>query len=328
MRDFSKATNKIPFLKDWPAPVLPAILYQHLLQLVMVLYYKRYNMKKKTGMLFSIIMVLVISAFTLADSIIKQLGISHQSARQHILNNIIGDFRHEPVDISITEDGSGSGSLGEQLKAFRVPRINQLAAIIQNDKAGAAKELCNYVKQYVNSEEFTSAYTKAREAAKPTHEPYRMDAAGIAGLKKSLKEMEDGLAKMKAAKMPASAVQQKQMEDGIAAQKKMIVAQNDPTPNKTKWNKMYPPNPADAVKARLQEYLAIAATVDFTAVTTGSGKNKVFVNPAYEKKSLQWKAVYRAGKEVNTVVTTFVNQWLKEGVMTGNKQKMADLYKD
>lgn len=326
MRDFSKATNKIPFLQDWPAPVLPAILYQHLLQVVMVLYYKRYNMKKKTGMLFSCIMVLIISAFTLNDSIIKQLGISHQSARQHILNNIIGDFRHEPVDISIAEDGGGPGSLGEQLKAFRVPRINQLAAIIQNDKAGAAKELCNYVKQYVNSEEFISAYTKARESAKPTNEPYRMDAAGIAGLKKSLKEMEDGLAKMKAAKMPASAVQQ--MEDGIAAQKKMIAAQNDPTPNKTKWNKMYPANPADAVKTRLQEYLAIAATVDFTAVTTGSGKNKVFVNPAYEKKSLQWKAVYRAGKEVNTVVTAFINQWLKEGIMKGDKQKMADLYKE
>lgn len=280
-------------------------------------------MKKKTRIVFSIIMVLVISAFTLADSIIKQLGISHQSAQQHILNNITGDFRHEPVDISIVEDGN---SLNEQFKAFRVPRVNLLAAVIQNDKAGAAKELCTYIKQYVNSEEFITAYTRVREAAKPTNEPYRMDAAGVAGLKKNLKEMEDGLAKMKAAKMPASALQQ--MEDGIAAQKKVIAAQNDPTPNKTKWNNMYPANPADAVKARLQEYLAFAATVDFTATTTGSGKNKVFTNAVYEKKSLQWKAIYRAGKEVNAVVTSFVNQWLKEGIMSGNKQKMADLYKD
>lgn len=284
MQDFSKATNKIPFLQDWPALVLPAILYKLLLWVAMIPYYKRYNMKKKTRIVFSIIIVLVISAFTLADSIIKQLGISHQLARQHILDNITGNFRHEPVDISIVEDGN---SLNEQFKAFRVPRVNLLAAVIQNDKAGAAKELCTYVKQYVNSEKFITAYNKAREAAKPTSEPYHMDAAGIAGLKKNLKEMEDGLAKMKAAKMPVSAVQQ--MEEGIAAQKKVIAEQNDPTPNSTKWNNMYLANPADAVKARLQEYLALAATVDFAAATTGSGKNKVFANAAYEKRACNRK---------------------------------------
>lgn len=283
-------------------------------------------MKRKTGLVLGVMIFLALSAFTLADSILRQLGVSHQSAQQYILNNIVGDFRHEPVDVSMTEDGGSANSTGAQMKAFRLPRINQLAAILQQDKAGAAKELCNYVKQYVNSEEFAVAYAKAREAAKPENEPYRMDAAGVAGLKKSLKEMEDGLVKMKAARLPASAVQQ--MEDGIAAQKKVIAEQNDPTPNKTRWNKMYPANPADAIKARLQEYMAVAATVDFTATTTGSGKNKIFTNAAYEKKSLQWKAIYRAGKDVNTVVTAFVNQWLKEGIMTGNKLKMNELYND
>jgi hypothetical protein len=145
-------------------------------------------MKKRTGVICCGVLVLALSAFSLADSIIRQLGVSHQSAQQHILNNIIGDFRHEPVDVSITEDGGGPNSPGAQMKAFRVPRINQLATILQQDKAGAAKELCTYVKQYVNSEEFATAYTKAREAAKPETEPYRMDAAGVAGLKKSLKE--------------------------------------------------------------------------------------------------------------------------------------------
>lgn len=283
-------------------------------------------MKKKIGWTCFVLTFLTISAFTLTDSIIRQLGLSHQTAQEYILNNITGNFRHQPVDISVVEDDGSTNTLNAQLKAFRVPRVNLLAAIIQNDKAGAAKELCAYVKQYVNSEEFAIAYTRAREAAKPTGEPYRMDAAAIAALKKNLKEMEENLVKMKNAKMPANTI--KQMEDGIAAQKKVIAEQNDPAPNTTLWNKMYPANPADAIKARLQEYLATAATVDFAATTTGTGSNKKFTNAAYEKKNLQWKAIYRAGKDVNTVITAFVNQWLKEGIIGSSKQKMATLYNE
>lgn len=282
-------------------------------------------MKKKIITVFIILILVAGSAFTLADSIIKQLGLSHQSAQQYILNNVIGDFRHEPVDVGMVEDGGGAGSVYNQFNSFQLPRIT-LSDIIQGDKIKAAKELCGYIKQYMNSEEFATAYAKAREAAKPVTEPYRMDAGAIAGLKKNLQDMEAGLAKMKTAKMPATTLQQ--MEEGIAVQKKMIAAQSDPTPNKTKWNELYPANPADAVKTRLQEYLAVAATVDFAATTTGSGKKRIFTNAAYENKSLKWKAIYRAGKEVNTVVTDFMNEWIKEGVMKGPKTTMAGLYKE
>ena len=108
--------------------------------------------------------------------------------------------------------------------------------------------------------------------------------------------MEANLPKMKAAKMPASAIQQ--MEQAIIHMKKQIAAQSDPTPNLTLWKKLYPEDAAVAVKNRLNEYLALTATVNFTAVTTGSGKNKRFADPAYEAKGPKWKAVYRAGKEV------------------------------
>jgi hypothetical protein len=106
----------------------------------------------------------------------------------------------------------------------------------------------------------------------------------------------------------------KKVEAGIADQKKMIASSGDPTPNKTKWQKLYPENPEVAIRARLEEYLKLANTIDFNAALTVAGKKKPFSNPAYEKKDLKWKAIYRAGKDVNAVTTAFVKEWLQQGV--------------
>ncbi|MHB1196618.1 MAG: hypothetical protein ACYC0A_07235 [Lutibacter sp.] len=104
----------------------------------------------------------------------------------------------------------------------------------------------------------------------------------------------------------------------------LIAASKKPFPNKEFWEKIYPADPAVMVKERLQEYLKLVATVDFNAQLTGSGKMKKFVNPAYEKKSLKWKAIFRAGKEVNDVVTAFVKEWMKGDIIAANKIKMPD----
>jgi hypothetical protein len=52
--------------------------------------------------------------------------------------------------------------------------------------------------------------------------------------------------------------------------------------------------------------------IDFNAALKESGGNKVFVNPAYEKKSNKWKMAFRAGKEVTEAARAFAQQWLKE----------------
>lgn len=254
--------------------------------------------------------VFVFMSWTALDNIIDKLGLSEDIARKHILQNIAGDFSGEPIGSSNEDFGGSENNTGLELQRVKVPHARLLPDIIKGDKAGAAKELCQYVKNYVSSAEFLTAYQQQRDAAKPVSEPYRMDAAAIAALKGSLKEMEANLLKMKAAKMPAAAIQQ--MEQAIAQMKSQIAAQSDPTPNLTQWKKLYPEDAAAAVKNRLNEYLALAATVDFAAATTGSGKNKKFANPAYEAKGPKWKTIYRAGKEVNDVVTAFVKAWLAE----------------
>lgn len=272
-------------------------------------------MKSKV-LLISTFIALVFVSWAALDDIIRKLGLSEDTARKYILQNIAGDFSGAPIG-SVNEDfGGGANNTGLELQEFEIPYSRLLPDIIKGDKVGTAKELCRYVKDYVSSTEFLAAYKEQRDAAKPVSEPPRLDAAAIASLKSSLKEMETNLPKMKAAKMPTSAIQQ--MEQAIIQMKSQIAAQSDPTPNLTLWKKLYPEDAAVAVKNRLNEYIALTATVDFTAATTGSGKNKKFTNPAYEAKGPKWKAVYRAGKDVNTAVTDFIKAWLAEGIKTGS----------
>ena len=62
--------------------------------------------------------------------------------------------------------------------------------------------------------------------------------------------------------------------------------------------------------------LSITADVDYAAELKDAewqGKKwKVFVNPAYERKSKEWKLAYRVGKPVTDAVRTAAEKWLKE----------------
>ncbi|MFV0606093.1 MAG: hypothetical protein ACK5NK_09655 [Niabella sp.] len=268
-------------------------------------------MKTITKISLLIIGFIAMSAATV-NEILEQLSIKESNAQYFIFNNFVGSFNSGTVDVSGTSGDHNSNY--NQLKSFQIPKV-QLSTIASGGKAAAALELCQYVKTYTSSKAFATEYAKKRENAKPTSEPYRMDAATIEGMKKSVKQMETDLAKMKAQKLPASATQQ--MEAAIAQQKNQIALQSDPTPNLSAWKKMYPENPATMIENRLKEYLTLVKTVDFNATTSGSGKKKIFTNANYEAKSLKWKAIYRAGSEVNKAVSQFVNEWLKEGVLTG-----------
>lgn len=250
---------------------------------------------------------LTATAFVTAEDIISKIGIAQDVAQNHILNNLVGNFSHAPVDPS-TPLADEPKNYRSQAKRFQIPRLSNLTQLISGDKKAIAKELCAYVKEYVNSREFAAKYAKIRTAAKPTGEPPVMDKQTTDAMKQGLKASEATRTKLKA--MGQST---KSIDDGIAQMKKMIAENGDPTPNKTKWEKLYPADPAVMIKNRLQEYISLAATVDFNAPVTGP--NRKFVNPAHENQTLKWKAIYRAGKEVNDVTTAFAKQWLKEGVI-------------
>lgn len=67
-----------------------------------------------------------------------------------------------------------------------------------------------------------------------------------------------------------------------------------------------------ALKRVLTQVVAEAPTVDFAAQTVQKNSSRVFVNPAYEKKSVVWKAMYRAGKGPTAAGVEIARTWLKE----------------
>jgi len=252
----------------------------------------------------------LLTGYRMADDIIAKLGLQTTVAQQYILSNIAGDFSNEPVsDQGETDDGSAY----TQMKEFRFPYTKQLPAIIQGDKVSAARELCAYIKTYCASAEFIEMYQKKREAVKPVSEPWRPDAEQLKAQQESVDELGKQLAELRKNKqMPASALDM--MEKSYKDAKKQLEDSRDPTPNKTLWEKKYPAEAKSALKNRLKEYLDIAATVDFGAQLTPPDKygRKKFINPTYEKQTLKWKSIYRAGKDVNAAVTAFIQNWLKE----------------
>ncbi len=176
---------------------------------------------------------------------------------------------------------------------------------------------------YCNSEEFNKAYAKKRNNLKPTSEPQRMDEETLKSMRGSIKDLETALVDLK--KNPKGNAQIIPMYEEMVVSQRMQVAEwEDPTPNLTKWKKKFPEDPAVAVKGRLEAYLKLVSTVDFNAKLTEPDKYKIrkFVNPDYESKSDEWKATYRAGKEVNDVAKAFVQDWLKGEIIAANKIKM------
>ena len=254
-----------------------------------------------------------VMSFTIINDVITQLGLSQKFAQEHIIKNLIGDFRNQPIDEESYKD---DGSVRFQLISFKLPKMSNLTSI---DKKTVTLELCQYVKNYVNSQEFIDEYQKLRERAKPTSEPYRMSASEIQQMEQAISEAEKA---MKQAASYMSAEQKAEAKESMDLQKKEIQNMKDPTPNKTKWEKMYPENTETMIKNRLNEYLNLVSTVDFNAQLTNSGKYKKFAKPEYENKSLKWKAIYRAGKEANSVATNFAKEWLKGDIISDQKVRL------
>jgi hypothetical protein len=271
-------------------------------------------MKQKTVILSVALIAVIATAFKVADDIITRLGMDQRNAQGMIIGNLVGSFS-APMDLNENENAK---SIETQLKSFKIPYVPKLANIITGDKAAAAKDLCEFVKRYINSEEFIADYNTNREAAMPLTN----NGDGLSLLKKDTGVVNKNINNYKKDTKYVGE-QQQILDDYIKRINALTEASKKPFPGKENWEKVYPTDPSIVVKKRLQEYLALAATVDFKATLSGSGDRRVFTNPDYEKKSLKWKAIYRAGQEVNDVVTLFVKDWLKGEIIAKGNLKMT-----
>jgi len=262
---------------------------------------KRLNQLKmnKKKIIVSIAVIAILSAaFKMADDIITKMGLDANRVSYALFSNIV-NAQPRKEDCSGDCDGFN----------LQIPKASLLPGIITGDKTGAAKEVCAYIKQYCESKEFSQAYQKERTANQPNWEkPRQIDQAYIDNMRSTIAEMEKEMKGL-------SGENKKMYAKIVNPLKEQLKEAVDPLPATTKWKEKYPASTDSAITRALRFYLSEQATVDFTAQTVLKGKIKYFVNPQYEKeKSKTWKTIYRAGKEVNAVVKTFVTEWLKQGV--------------
>lgn len=78
------------------------------------------------------------------------------------------------------------------------------------------------------------------------------------------------------------------------------------------WEKQYPADPKVLVVRRLREFLALSATVNFTArLEQRPDKQMRFADPELEEKPAEWKLLFRAGKPAVDAARAAAGEWLK-----------------
>lgn len=240
-----------------------------------------------------------------AQAVPSQLKLNEQEARQQLLDSLT---RGGPV-------------LGAAARAFvALPATARVAVV----NAGVA-----WMKTYVNSAPFKTAYAQASENAKPMAPDAQETVDQELKRKqdeqlKDLAESRKMLAIVPAAERPAMEQMLKDMEAQIKSpdttqmlrmqieleRKDRSAAHAD---DMKKWQEDYPGNPLVLVARGLQEFLTTSADVDFAAklVRSPSGQMR-FENADYESKSREWKLCFRAGREAVGAARAAATAWLKE----------------
>ena len=273
-------------------------------------------MKHNTRLLMAAILLFFSCTFfsfvvarRLAEGIWKQLGISQQDGADKIKKSFLDGWFHY-----------------EGLKNAR--------NIAAGDRATATTDLLAYTKQYLGSPWFKSAYDKLRTESRPsepkdyTRPKEQIRQEKIAEAKKlvensenAIKTTPDNMKKtiqsildmnkqnLRDYQDPASKTIEDLYQEQLDRRKREL---EDYKKYSKQWEADYPTDVRLFIKSRIQKYLAIATTVDFSATTHEKNGKKVFDKTDYQYKNNDWKMIYRAGKEVYDVTRPFAEKWLQE----------------
>jgi hypothetical protein len=207
--------------------------------------------------------------------------------------------------------------------------------IASGNRVEVAGNLLTTVKEYINSEEFKKEYEQLRQRSKPQEPPARairtkeeIRKEKIAEAEKGIKETEEtikkttpeiaqalkGVLEMNKQNLAAYKDPENPMIDMLYEGEKMTAENNIKyyKDQLARWAGNYPEDHRQLIKTRLQEFLKVAATVDFGAQLKLSDGKQRFVNGNYESKPTEWKQIFRAGKDVTDFTVQFAKQWLAE----------------
>ncbi|MBX2991093.1 MAG: hypothetical protein KF749_07995 [Bacteroidetes bacterium] len=215
------------------------------------------------------------------------------------------------------------------------PSPSRLKQIATGDRAAAVREIAAFAKEFTKSDDFRKRYIEYRENQKPEPpekpKPMAQQRAELkAQMQQSIKETESNMKSLSADQRPIL----QQTVDMLKQQVKEYDNPDNPMFSKdmenmqkqmydmtveeykkklAEWEQKYPADPKPMIRAWLTKFLEETKEVDFSAqLKDGQYGKKVFVNPAYEGKSSNWKMAYRAGKAVVEAGRSEARRWLEE----------------
>ena len=245
---------------------------------------------KKIAISISVISIMVVLtsyriSMRINADVLSTLGFTKPFADEQILSNVISD-------------------LPGWVRPNNWPKILTMSG---SEKAALAQDFCTYIKSYCNSQEFKDKYEAYRQSQKPSV-PQLTEEEKASQLE-MIKQQEEMYTPEILAMLPPEAkanVLQSVEDMKAAANGELTDAQ------KSDWEAKIPVDPNVKIKNGLKYFLDESKDVDYNATTFMKDNKKIFTNPAYEEKGYQWKACYRAGKEVSETVRNFSKEWLAE----------------
>lgn len=240
--------------------------------------------------------------------------------------------------VGFSEDDMKSRLLSGLTEAnFRPPTVPALRGMPSAARNSLLTSATSYTKRWVQTADFRQRYAALRESRKPempeaamtlaqrkAHDKAEfqkairsMDSAMVeargnpeiqAGLRQMIQQLKDQIKEVDDPANPmyskeAQAMLDEQSADARAEYAKAL----------KEWESKYPVSPAPLIKQSLRAFLALAASVDFAAKVQQSPRGgSTFVNPDYESKPDEWKALYRLGRETTAALQAAAKQWLVE----------------
>jgi len=257
---------------------------------------------KRRALTLMAISAITLTAFAFTDGILKKLELSEKEAQKAIFGNFTEGNLYFPSTKAIKNYALGK-------------------------REEAVLELGTYIRNYVQSPEFTQQYQEARLANKP-----QGPAEGEDLIKNRITEVEEEIKRAEEDLKKQTGDMRKLYELSLSQLKQELKALKDPKDPRHKdylenlggsesdnenyqeqladFEKNYPPTVKQLVKLRLQQFLDLTQNIDFNAKLIDKNGKKIFADPTLEAKDALWKRCFRAGPESIKAARRFAQEWM------------------
>ena len=265
------------------------------------------NLVLASVLLLSIFLLNSFTTHRIGEDFMKQLGISKNAADDKISNSI----------------------LGGSLDAYGLKNAKN---IVSGNRGQIAKDLLVYTKTYLSSPGFTNDYQTLKANNKPKKDvvktPAEVKSEYLASIKKMIADSEKGLKDANSTMKPIYENMvtegKKQLKEAESPNNPYFTSYEKNYPQLLKdidtrhenliqdWESVYPADPNQFIKRRLEEFLKVTSDIDYNAELVTKNGKKYFVKKEYENKDNRWKMAFRAGQEVVEPARALVQQWIAE----------------